>query len=503
MKSLISIPASYFPQFQELYVISDLHLGGAAGFQIFNAGPELAKFVLHLREKDPEKKIALLINGDLVDFLAENNALPFDPANAITKLNRIIHDPAFNQVWLVLQQWVATPNRSLIITLGNHDLELALPWVQSCLLHYLAQDNEAALGRITLAFEGAGFKCRVGNAQVLCLHGNEVDEWNIADYEIIRRIGRDVLQGRPVESWIPNAGTQLVIQIMNSLKSRYPFIDLLKPEAQAVLPTLLALDPKQQDKIRPIAATARRLLWDKVKIATGFLGKEEQETVQEIPLTDVATLAIYNSDGDNLSKSAKDANEQKKYTLELLDITEERLQNKVNPVTLIEPDLLSRDLGFTAAFIKLIRGEDRSEVLREALEKLQEDRSFDLKCKDLTFYRLDEQIGDEIDFIIAGHTHLERALPRQKQKGWYYNSGTWVQLIQLEKEVLQNKITFGQAFNAFKTGTMEALQPYLQKRLTVVAITYNGHTTLGQLQHVQLDTAGNLVLTSVPESQSN
>ncbi|QMU29876.1 metallophosphoesterase [Adhaeribacter radiodurans] len=503
MKNFISIPSDYLPQYDELYVISDLHLGGTTGFQIFNAGKELAKFILFLREKDPEKKIALLINGDVVDFLAEKPASTFDPQGALDKLDRIRNDSSFVMIWDALQSLVATPNRYLIINLGNHDLELALPWVRAHFLQILSQGNEAAQGRITLSFEGAGYICRVGKAQVLCVHGNEVDEWNVADYETIRRIGRDITQGRPVESWIPNAGTQLVIQIMNNLKSKFPFIDLLKPEAQAVLPTLLALDPEQQDKLSAIAATARRLLWDKIKIATGFLGPAAKEAAKELTLLDTDQLAIYPSDAYYLTGKTNNAIDHQQYAAELMNLTEERLRNNVHPVALIEQDLRNQILGFSSAIIKLIRGENRSEVLREALEKLQEDRTFDLKSEDETFHRLDEQMGDNFDFIIAGHTHLERALPRQKKKGWYYNSGTWVQLIQLKKEVLQNQTAFEQVFNSLKAGTMEALKPYVNQRLTVVVITSEGQTTKGQLQHVELNTSGELVFSNIPESKSS
>src|SRR5262249_51776273 len=100
------------------------------------------------------------------------------------------------------------------------------------------------------------------------------DDWNIADYEMIRRIGREILQGRPVESWVPNAGSLLVVEVMNNLKVRYPFVDLLKPEVEAVLPTLLALAPKETVRLKEIASVAGRLGWTKVKRATGFLDFE-------------------------------------------------------------------------------------------------------------------------------------------------------------------------------------------------------------------------------------
>ncbi len=80
MKELLSITKNYFPSFDELYIISDLHLGGQQGFQIFNSGNELERLTKHLRTLSSEKKIALVINGDLVDFLAEKPSLHFDLA---------------------------------------------------------------------------------------------------------------------------------------------------------------------------------------------------------------------------------------------------------------------------------------------------------------------------------------------------------------------------------------------------------------------------------------
>jgi hypothetical protein len=68
---LITIPETCIPQFDELYSISDLHLGGEPGFQIFGSGKELAWLIRHLGAERPERtRVALVINGDFVDFLA-------------------------------------------------------------------------------------------------------------------------------------------------------------------------------------------------------------------------------------------------------------------------------------------------------------------------------------------------------------------------------------------------------------------------------------------------
>lgn len=486
----MSIPSDSLPQFDELYSISDLHLGGTPGFQIFNSGAEVEKLVNALRAADserPDRRVALVVNGDLVDFLAERPARHFDPAGAVDKLSRIVKDPAFAPVWRSLQKFAATRNRSLVITLGNHDVELALPWVRSHLLDVLSGGNEAARGRITLSFDGAGFLCRVGNAEVLCVHGNEVDTWNVTDHETIRRIGRDLTHGLPVESWIPNAGTQLVIDVMNDLKGRYPFIDLLKPEMEGVIPTILALAPDQRDKVRAVVATARRLAFDKVRRATGFLGAEDAvEAAVALPAGAVA--GRFGSPG---SRKA------------LLAEADERMRSGVDPLSLVPADERGEYLGLSGAVLRFFRGEDTSEVLREALEQLREDRSFDFAAEDATFKSLDEKIGGDIDFVIAGHTHLERALRRKKGRGWYFNSGTWVRLIRLEKDVLGDKDKFGKVFDAFKAGTMDALDQFkglVLRRLTLVAVWSDGEGTHGELRHVGLTPSEPLV-SPVPNSR--
>lgn len=56
------------PEFDQLHVISDLHMGGEAGRQIFTSAAELAALIRHLRDEPSNERVALLINGDSVDF---------------------------------------------------------------------------------------------------------------------------------------------------------------------------------------------------------------------------------------------------------------------------------------------------------------------------------------------------------------------------------------------------------------------------------------------------
>ena len=488
-----SLPPEGIPQFDELYVVSDLHLGGPSDFQIFNSGTELASLIELLRAAPAEKRIALLINGDFVDFLAEDNARHFDPAGAIAKLNRIVEDGAFKSVFNALKKFTNTKNRTLVLTLGNHDLELALPWVRAKLLEILTDGKEAAFGRIILAFDGSGFPCRVGNATVLCVHGNEVDAWNVADYERIRRFGVEVSQGRPIDSWIPNAGSQLVIDVMNGLKRKFPFVDLLKPETQAAVPTLLALAPNQHDKLLSIGATVRRLAWDKLKRATGFLGARDDDDLPG------RTAAAADAFAPRPAPTAAGAGfyDRKEYANLLLDGASEQYHRGTDPMTLLSSDEVGGYLGLTSAVYKLFRGEDTSEVLREALDGLHKDRSFDPTAEDDTFKLLDEAIGDGFDFLIAGHTHLARALERKKKRGtWYFNSGTWARLIKLEERVMRDAAEFRKVFDSFREGTMQALDKHpnlVTRRLSVVVVRADGRKTHGELRQVSLAPAADVL----------
>jgi len=484
--TFLSIPAESLPQFDELYVISDLHMGGVAGHQMFNSGSELARLIRYLKTRLPDSRVALLINGDFVDFLAEPDARHFDPAGAVKKLNRIAtEDPAFKEVFDALRDFANTSNRRLIINLGNHDLELALPWARTRLLQILTGGEEAACARITCSFEGTGFPCKVGNATVLCVHGNEVDTWNVADYERIRRFGLEVLHGRPIDSWIPNAGSQLVIDVMNSIKYKYPFVDLLKPETAAMLPTLLALAPDQHDKLNAIAATAIRRVWDTLKVATGFLGAREDE---ELKGRTVAATDVFASASSSLSRSFT-SSDRAKYASSLLDNAEERFKLHVDPMTLVDNDQLGSYLGFGGAVKKWVFGADKTEVLREAFSELGQDRSFDPTADDATSNDLDEKVGDGFDFLIAGHTHLARALSRKKKSGWYFNSGTWARLIRFEDKMIKDPEAFKKVFDAFSAGSMEALDSFpdlVMRILTVVAIRADGPKTHGELLRVDL-----------------
>jgi hypothetical protein len=104
--------------------------------------------------------------------------------------------------------------------------------------------------------------------------------------------------------------------------------------------------------------------------------------------------------------------------------------------------------------------------------------------------------------VIAGHTHLERAIPRDGG-GVYFNSGTWARLIQLAPAVLDDATAFAKVYAAFARGTLAALDQLpglVLRRPTLVSVWRESESTLGELRRVRLD-ASVARLEPVPETR--
>jgi UDP-2,3-diacylglucosamine pyrophosphatase LpxH len=482
-------------RFDHVYLISDIHLGGASGAQIFGSGRALAWLAgTQLRTQDPQRPLALVINGDFVDFLAEPGATHFDPHHAVSKLERIAFEEAeFAPVFKALGEFVRTPNRHLVINLGNHDIELALPWVRRRLVEIVlgtGRGSAEAARRLHLVLDGTGVLAEVGGRSVLAVHGNEVDRWNPVDFERVREIARDLQLGRPVPPWIPNAGARMVIDVMNEVKKDFPFVDLLKPETGAVGPVLQACggpDLATLDQITELAMVVGARMGASLRKPRGMLGGEDE----------AASAA-----GGRAPAAPRVAPDRDAIAAQLLNQADEANARDVDPMALVER-LESEQLGKLGALWRWVKGEPTSEVLREALEKLDTDRSFALDELDDTARMLDEQTSPRIDFLVAGHTHLARARRRLYGSGVYFNSGTWARLIRIAPEVRRDPDAFRKLFELLKHGDMKALDAapgVVHKLNTVVEIRTESNGVVGRLGRVVDDGAGGFKLEAVDKS---
>lgn len=487
------------PAFDRVYVVSDIHMGGSgADFQMFNRGERLAAFVRGIAREKPEGEAALILNGDIVDTLAERSPgdyMALDATNAVAVMERISRDPSFQPVWDALGEFVRVPNRHLVIVVGNHDIELALPVVESWLLERLAPGDEAAGLRIHLSTHGAGFGCEVGGARVFCTHGNEADEWNVVDFNELGQLANAMNAGRVVarSAWRPNAGTRLVVDVMNIVKSRYPFVDLLKPETAAVASILLALDketfrrvnladalPVLRDKVRG-ALVARRLLG----AADSDLSLAPPHAVAEETARQLLGPSLREALGHTPSRSADEI----LLAAGMAVATGRRASQLDAPVA--QPETLgARDVF--AGWLRLLPPE---EALRRALaDWLRSDRTFEISETDDVCNRMKEHVSSDVPFVVAGHTHLSRAVALGEHR-YYFNSGTWARLLRLADAALGESAFAEKVWPALKSGHMAALdeakvpteqgdQPLVFDRTNAVRIAAEGAVVRGSLLRV-------------------
>jgi UDP-2,3-diacylglucosamine pyrophosphatase LpxH len=376
------------------------------------------------------------------------------------------------------------------MVLGNHDVELALPHVTQWLLEDLSDKNPAARGRLTLCFDGAGFACSVGGKRVFCIHGNDVDVWNVIDHKQLLDVSLSVNCGQTHREWDPNAGTRLVIDVMNKIKRDYPIVDLLKPEGEGVVPMLLCLDLGRLKEITRILTVAAYLSRDVARKAMGFLSAEEM--LEQSPIPEEEVMSKFLADHFEYEATRQMTPES------LIKDAYRAMDSGVDPLT--RPQGEAEYLG-PLDYLPVIFSskEKKVEKLRKALKKnLEEDRTFDVTYQDDSFNKLDKQIGPNVNYLITGHTHLEKAIPRSAPDSYYFNSGTWIRLIQLTKEILDSSEEFARVYAAFESGSMEQLdgikdlgplhdQPLVILKPTVVSVVEKDGETFGELRYARPD----------------
>jgi UDP-2,3-diacylglucosamine pyrophosphatase LpxH len=478
------------PAYDELHVISDLHMGGAPGFQILGETARLASFIRWVRDQRPDGQVALVLNGDIVDTLAEDvpGYLAIDTAAAT--IERIIdRDPAFSPIWDALAEFVRTRNRTLVLVIGNHDLELALPPVHRLLVSRLAGDDLAARARIEFSTFGAGHACLIGNTRVFCIHGNEVDAWNYVRYEDLARVARRLNAGRTLDAseWEPNAGTKMVKDVMNEVKRRYAWIDLLKPETQAAVGVLAVLEPSLASRI----ARVLPVVGERIRGGADYSGRLSSEGFSAPDAASARMIAPEQLLGPNLGGALRAGPGSGADADAMLLAAEQNLQNRTpgaraGDETLGTPRLIwDRLTGW-------ITGVGKDEALRRALlDWLAGDKTFDLDDRDATFKEVTSSVGSEVAITITGHTHLERAIDMGGGR-FYFNCGTWIRLMRFSDAMLKDTAAFRQVYDVLVDGRMSAIDaarfngdPLVLSQTSAVCVKTDPSGVVGELAHVE------------------
>jgi UDP-2,3-diacylglucosamine pyrophosphatase LpxH len=477
------------PQFDEIHVVSDLHMGGLQGAQILRDTQRLALFIRFLADRRPDDKVALILNGDVIDTLAEESGGYIAVENAVAVVGRIMGDPSFSPVWDALAYFAAKKDRRLVIVLGNHDIELAFPAVQLAIVDRLAGTDIENRGRIEFSCMGTGYSCLVGGSRVFCTHGNEVDAWNYIRYEDLSKAARRLNAGRTLkpEEWEPNAGTKLVKDVMNGVKRQYPWIDLLKPEMKGAIGVLLALDPSQLGKIKRLLPVVGEKIKGGLEVdqrlsADGFSPSSEKSPHRE---SLDSLLGPSMQEGFSLG-SAKGSS-----TVDSMLLDAEEKFRGGSALTDPKDETLGAGQYIWERLTSWLTGVSPAESLRRALvDWLKDDKTFMIDDRDDTFNEMIKTVGSDVHFIITGHTHLERAIDLGNKR-FYFNCGTWIRLLGFTKKILENETRFTPVFKLLQRCSMKDIDaasfdgPFVQDKSSAVCIKTEDNKVIGQLLHIQ------------------
>jgi UDP-2,3-diacylglucosamine pyrophosphatase LpxH len=393
-----------------IFVISDLHLGGApAGngkpsFQM--CSPEgrgrLAEFIRYVADQKAtaDREIHLIINGDIVDFLAEEQFVAFTASDQLAreKLDHVLSTTV--EVWESLKAFVKTGSR-LTLLLGNHDIELSLPSPRRLLL------QELGAGRVEFIYDNQAYV----EGPVLIEHGNRYDSWNIVSHDALREIRSVLSRGEPSVTFEGPAGSHLVVNVMNRIKARYPFVDLLKPEDAGLLPFLAVLEPsamKEVTKIIPLWRKQSQVRFNAQGIPTDLANIASSTLERDQEMIQLAWKLAQGSDAANVADAG--VFERMKSILELWQLARSQDDKSVQLKRLYEA-LRARSASTWQTF----------DVNREAEQYIKPSKAA-------------AQRGFKV--VIFGHTHLVKRVLLNDQGAVYLNTGTWADLMAVPEAVL-------------------------------------------------------------------
>lgn len=442
-----------------LFVISDLHLGGRPPgadhsgkppFRINHAASHLAGFIDWVGAEPGD--VELVVNGDIVDFLAEDDAGPAlawtaSEEDAIARLDQV-HSRT-PEVFDALRRFMAQGKR-LTLLLGNHDGELSLPAVRRHLFGLLGSEPR-------FVFDGEAYV--VG--RVLIEHGNRYDRWNMLDYSGLRQERSMRSRGLPVDEAVrddryftPPAGSRLVVDVMNHLKARYRFIDLLKPETSAVIPLLLALEPELWSTLGRLLRSPgifRRYAHD--GLAQPAVPKHSVNLNQQGGAADLGELLAGELGLAQAQLFVEDAKKAGRIRPGELPLGVSEAIHVAAAATRAAVQQALDKADSMAALLRIRKERLPQRRLRElhaALVKLNErDGSFDTAREDATY--LDAAgataAGGRFDVIVYGHTHLPKKIALDR--GWYVNTGTWCDVMRLPPDIARPFAEAAPALEAF------------------------------------------------------
>lgn len=383
-----------------LFVISDLHLGGAEGFQMCTSEGRrrITRFIDWVAgQKCEGNEVQLVLNGDIVDFLAEEDeaggfsAFVTDEKKARRKLTRIAGE--CESVLASLRRFTAAGNR-LTLLIGNHDVELSLPAVRR---HFLSLLGE---GRIEYFYDNEAFSI----GPVLIEHGNRYDGWNMVNHGELRQVRSQLSRGETPSEFAAQPGSELVARVMNPVKKEFAFVDLLKPETGGVVPILAVLNPGLWREV----GTAMRQ-----SVTAWYRGRFTEEGLPE------------RADYVAASVSEKEATTQDQ-------ALPEALRNGLDAADAAAADALPS--GSQVGRAKDIAVAGLLKAFRAWRSKA--DLAFNVEHEDDEYLNPAREHAKRFRVVVFGHTHLAKRIDLGNG-ALYLNTGTWADVMRIPPAVYE------------------------------------------------------------------
>ena len=397
---------------RRLIVISDLHLGGKAPYMMSHA-EELAKFIGGLSTRlSSDQQLELVINGDFIDFLALEpwESWPSTPDAAAAKLAHVC-DSYFDTVFNALSHHLASGHR-LTILLGNHDIELALPTVQTALLRRLGVQWPDFV-----RFVDDGSAWQVGG--VLIEHGNRYDPANRNDWERLRAARSQNSRGEAIANLVRvSPGSKIVTHVLNPLKTDYPFLDLVQPQGELLALLLLALEPSLALSFRKLAQALRGAYLQARNPQGNSPGKTHQVGSRTGSELDPELESLFGDDYRRMRMGTTEQVGLHEVSGILSQARKGSLKGFLSSGQPIPPDRLTK--------------------LRALLRRLLPPADFFTPGGDPgpcgeAAKRIRAATNSET--ILMGHTHLARS-GGPKDKATYINTGTWADLVTIPEDAV-------------------------------------------------------------------
>lgn len=374
-------------------VLSDIHLGNGEGYDIFSGEAVLpATLAAAAAERS-----SVVLNGDTFDFLMNEDPLELRLDRAVAQAEAIVRNPTSAAVLRGLGAVLAAGG-SVEIRLGNHDAELALRAVQEVFRGALGQPPEVA-ARLVFTRGDAPGVLELNGARILLAHGEHNDPWNFVEYAALDPEAEQSGKFR----YPP--GSRLVKTLLNPLKRRFGmrFADLLKPDVQGGVLTVLAVDPNALSLI--FQGSTFRLLWQLFRRMDEPVSFEPGEAEPDLGLA---------------------------AGIEAAGLTPEEhaaLEAAVDPEAMQSFGVVGDLLG--SARVKLARQGLR--LYASAQRKLAGttgDSFFALTPDDAEWDEARRLASKyDADAVVLGHTHAARF--RNEPDLTYVNTGTWIYLMRL------------------------------------------------------------------------